>query len=698
MAVDMITAVSSEGRAPRQGPVLEALAACVTHGDTATRTAAYSNLSLVCRTASHLFQFLDACDRLSVKDGKGWGRARRRAITQWYMRKPPLSLALAITKYRKRYNWDHAKVLRLTHIAVDKSHEKDWESPEDYHALLRYACKGFKALATDSETPVVKYLQAIETCRTCDAPTCASLVRKHHLCHEHLPSQMIVNKEVCDALLEHMPITALIRNLGKMTAIGVIAADNDTQARVCQRLLDADTLTRGRIHPYSLLLALWQYEKGGGLKSTKTWNPVESVSRALAQSFDMCVGIMNDDWEIVNVDEGVPPGSDRKILQAVDVSGSMAWTPVCGSEALSARVAAGALAYITAKRCPEDSVKTVCFGTEVIDIPALQEMTSLDSALAAMRSVNDGRMELVLMLDCTGSMGPFMEAAKNHLLAVADKLRCFFANSNGNTLSVGFVGYRDHMDRNRLVLVHPTHDVNAVQRCIAKQHASGGNDIPEDIAGALSAAKSMFTQSSEDAVKLILHIADAPCHGKKFHKLKADDYPDGDPHGIDPCVELRDLASQNVNYVFCDAFSGSINKKMLGIFAQHYNKFAQMPMGVVKLDHTGDNIDQAILQSVERAAAGGGTDCAACIQWAIDRALYIDSFILYTDNENLSGIHTILQKYREQVNQDARLAIVSLAANESKFVTKSDDDKVMEFVGFDTYTPAALAAFVSGRV
>lgn len=61
-------------------------------------------------------------------------------------------------------------------------------------------------------------------------------------------------------------------------------------------------------------------------------------------------------------------------------------------------------------------------------------------------------------------------------------------------------------------------------------HATGGADTPEDIAGAFNRVHEFEWRSR---TKLIIHIADAPCHGKRYHDVD-DHYPTGDPDGLVP--------------------------------------------------------------------------------------------------------------------------------------------------------------------
>lgn len=71
--------------------------------------------------------------------------------------------------------------------------------------------------------------------------------------------------------------------------------------------------------------------------------------------------------------------------------------------------------------------------------------------------------------------------------------------------------------------------------------------MPEDIVGALSIVD---TLKWEHTTKIIYHIADSPCHGIKFNGLEAsnDDYPNGDPSGIEPIQFLKKLKQLDVNY------------------------------------------------------------------------------------------------------------------------------------------------------
>src|SRR5215470_10643737 len=59
-AVARIAAISASGRAPKNDPAIFALTLAAGLGDPATRAAAFTGVSEVCRTGTHLFQFAAA--------------------------------------------------------------------------------------------------------------------------------------------------------------------------------------------------------------------------------------------------------------------------------------------------------------------------------------------------------------------------------------------------------------------------------------------------------------------------------------------------------------------------------------------------------------------------------------------------------------------------------------------------------------
>ena len=140
-------------------------------------------------------------------------------------------------------------------------------------AVLKYLKKGFAKAKEDlraSNENTLKYLQAVEDVTaqrdptTLDATSLAGLVRQHHLTREHLNTQLLNFPDIWEALLENMPMTAMIRNLGKMSAVGILSPGSQNETKITGRLGDIDALRKANIHPFTVLVALLTYTGGTG--------------------------------------------------------------------------------------------------------------------------------------------------------------------------------------------------------------------------------------------------------------------------------------------------------------------------------------------------------------------------------------------------------------------------------------------------
>jgi 60 kDa SS-A/Ro ribonucleoprotein len=164
------------------------------------------------------------------------------------------------------------------------------------------------------------------------------LITEHDLPREAIPTQWLNEPEVWDALLAHMPMTAMIRNLGKMTSLGLIQPFSDAAKLVVNKLGDKKALKRARIHPLAVLIAEKVYAQGHGEKGDLKWKPVSKIIDALDSAFYATFS---------NVE---PCG--KPVLLALDVSGSMDGSMIAGS-CLAAREASAAMALITAATEPD---------------------------------------------------------------------------------------------------------------------------------------------------------------------------------------------------------------------------------------------------------------------------------------------------------------------------------------------------------
>lgn len=99
--------------------------------------------------------------------------------------------------------------------------------------------------------------------------------------------------QVWAALLEKMPMTAMIRNLGKMSAIGLLKPLSSHSTSVCNRLRQEDSLKKARIHPFNVLVALTTYKSGKGDKGKLKWEVNQSIVQALDDAFYMSFKVRN---------------------------------------------------------------------------------------------------------------------------------------------------------------------------------------------------------------------------------------------------------------------------------------------------------------------------------------------------------------------------------------------------------------------
>lgn len=169
------------------------------------------------------------------------------------------------------------------------------------------------------------------------------------------------------------------------------------------------------------------------------------------------------------------------------------------------------------------------------------------------------RVKLAFVLDCTASMGPWIEEAKAKIgVIIQDVLK----EHNHATFQVGLVAYRDYGDEPPLRVLDFTTPEN-VMVCLHGLPAEGGEDTAEDVARAFY--HTMLLGWDDADVRMVFHIADAPPHGLAFHDANISDrYPEGDPYGLDPCNYLRAMYEQGFHYTFVKITSAT--DKMLDVF------------------------------------------------------------------------------------------------------------------------------------
>lgn len=324
--VETIASVSETGRAYKNDPAVFALALAMTHGSTEVKQAAAKAVLRVCRIGTHLFHFMQYASAM-----RGLGRGLRRAVADWYAM-PEDRLANQVVKYQSRDGWSHRDLLRQVHpVAGDKAHD----------AIFRWVVGGMDALGVreipakgtrkaQKQPSVKRYLPeliaAFEEAKKADTKTLVRLITEHNLPREAVPTERLNDVEVWDALMQKMPLNAMIRNLGKMTNVGLLKPLSATANLVSKRLTDGEYLRKSRVHPMQVLLAAKTYGQGRGMKGSLSWSPVPQVLTALDEAFYLTFPNVRS--------------CGKPLLIGLDVSGSMgsplAGNPISSAEAVAA--------------------------------------------------------------------------------------------------------------------------------------------------------------------------------------------------------------------------------------------------------------------------------------------------------------------------------------------------------------------------
>ena len=308
-------------------PAIFALGLCLKLGDLETKRVAVSVVPQVCRIGTHIFSLAE-----SIKGLGGWGRLTKKAFTYWYEGQSTDQLGMNLAKYQSRNGWSHRDLLRKI---------KPKPRSEAHLQMYKWAVGksgkgGLNEVLEKQYLPQV--IQGFELAKKAKTDTeVVKLIEEYGLPRECVPTEHLNSLKVWDALLtsgKGMPMTAMIRNLGKMSEIGLIKPLSSASKYVVGRLGDAQELKRARVHPIALLMAQSVYRAGKGFKGSLTWGVDSNVADALDEAFYKA---------FANVE---PTG--KRFLLALDVSGSMGSGTIAGSH-LTPRDGSAAMALLTAK-------------------------------------------------------------------------------------------------------------------------------------------------------------------------------------------------------------------------------------------------------------------------------------------------------------------------------------------------------------
>jgi 60 kDa SS-A/Ro ribonucleoprotein len=408
--VAQIVKISDEGRAPKNDPAIMALALCIRLGDEKTKVLARSAVTAVCRIPTHLFSLAEALDATG-----GWGPSVRKALGSFYTQDVD-KLAGHLIKYQSRNGWSNADLLRKTHVkAPTKSHEKlfRWSLGHAFDKRVSKPVKTGKIgtrvtdtknvweevdnakekfLAKEPKEEYLKTVWAFETAKVAKSEKeLVRLITEFNLPRECIPTESLNSVAVWEALLFNgkygMPLTAMMRNLGKMTSVGLLKPLSKAVDLVVSKLNSAEDIKRARLHPLNILTALRTYGSGHGDKGSLVWTPVPQIQVALEKALHL------------SFDQVEATG--KRFLFGLDVSGSM--SAVIPGTSISSAEAGAVLALVSAKVEPKTHV--FGFANSFVNL-GITASDTVESATAKAQKNNFGSTDCSL---------PMQYALKNKL-------------------------------------------------------------------------------------------------------------------------------------------------------------------------------------------------------------------------------------------------------------------------------------------
>lgn len=120
------------------------------------------------------------------------------------------------------------------------------------------------------------------------------------------------------------------------------------------------------------------------------------------------------------------------------------------------------------------------------------------------------KVELVFVLDTTGSMGGLIQAAKEKIWSVATTMA---SAQPAPEIKIGLVAFRDRGDEYVTQVVDLSSDLDSMYATLMDFRANGGGDGPESVNQALyDAVHSISWSQDQSAYKVVFLVGDAPPH------------------------------------------------------------------------------------------------------------------------------------------------------------------------------------------
>jgi hypothetical protein len=219
-------------------------------------------------------------------------------------------------------------------------------------------------------------------------------------------------------------------------------------------------------------------------------------------------------------------------------------------------------------------------------------------------------LDLAFLVDATGSMQSTINMVKEQIKEMAAGVKEAYPDVK---LRVAFVAYRDYEDDLVTEKCEFTDQLSTFTQALSELYANGGGDQAEDVFSGLEGIASLNWTSQN---RLLFHIADAPCHGLRFHNGVTDNFPAGDKFGR----RIEDLLS-----------SLRTNCKITKYFFCHLNTSTEKMVREFKNadDEIGDWIQQELFSNINKIPHVVVTMCRMTIQKTMSMVGVADITVKY---------------------------------------------------------------------
>ena len=761
--VETIRQVSTEGRAAKQESTLLALATAIVFAPThATKTEALNAVNDCVRILTHMYMLIGYIkifskaghptptipfpasakggEATAVVVGSGFGRGIRRVFGEYFYSRTGIEIANLITKYQNREGWTIKDVLTLIHIDPKRMKDDDGRLAIDH--VFKTKEEFAEILTTAPPSPTVNLFNAIKEIHTlteriaqqpppvnqalASLPNYQSISDMNHIAHlittaglsrEHLPSQLFKQRRIWEALLTNkgpsgkgkgMPLTALIRNLGKLSTQEIkiieprVYRDESPSGKLAYSLSTAPTMTPAfppghaqhyteyifhrltnkhdikytKIHPYTILVAMLTYKKGQGDKGSLTWVPNVHILDALDHAFKLAF-------------QNITP-TGKRIKIALDVSGSMSAAFCTGSPIVNCATASIAMMMMTLY-VERGGVPPPNGGNYVPGVAppnGARGVAPPNGASSALLTAPGASPPLA-------THGP-LEGSSLGVSSVASAVGGRTPRWKTTQLPDGRTLY-ENTENNQCQFTKPEEVASPMTAGSSTTHGQLERSRSlglSSVASVVGGRTPPLTTEAYRNTKQYLNLPLTTEEEQRRQRQQSGHYTPSPYYGSSSSIsplylpELYPAPARQSNVTIC-AFSNTLTE-LTNAIVGYMDATIDPITGLPRM-----SIDDA-LKLVEMPFSS--TDCALPIVRALENREPVDAFVIYTDSETYMGkIHpqAALEEYRRTMGIDAKLIVVGMTSN-CLTIADPKDLNTLNLAGFDTATPRLINDFIAG--